>query len=1234
MRFRVLGPLEVRSQEGWTGVSAPKWRSLLACLLPRPRQLVPAEVLIDELWGPSPPGKANNLLSIYVHRLRKVIGDPEGRMLVFRAPGYLLRTGPGDVDLEMFESLTGEGRSALAVGDHERAAALLAEALGLWRGPVLADVVPSPMLAAHAERAAELRLAAAEARIEADTACGRTSGAVAELRGLLADYPLRERLWALLIRALVEAGRRAEALDAYAQAQQVISDELGVDPGSELQAQYAELLAADASSSAASRPPRPQRARTTSGGGTGTASASGSGAVAETVTTAPGQAAAPGAAAWGETEPAGPGTIAIGTFAQLPGVTVTPAAGASRETGPEAVARPAQLPADLGDFTGREEHADHLWALLGKPAATGPGAGRIAVVNGAAGLGKTALAVHVAHRVAGEFPDGQLYADLRGASSQPANPGEVLARFLRDLGVEGDKVPARDDERAALYRTTLTGRRVLILLDNAKDTAQIRSLLPGSSSCAVLVTTRNRTSDLESSRFLDLNVLEDTEALALFTRIVGDERAAAEPDATAEVLVACAGLPLAIRICAARLAARRQWKIATLAARLRNEHRRLDELMTGDLAVRASFQVTYASLRGRPGGPDPARAFRLLGLWQGTSISLQAAAALLGEPDDEAAEALEALVDASLLESPAPDWYLLHDLLKFYATERAQAEEPGPAQDEAVSRLLWWYLGTAEAAADAVSPRRYQVPRETAAPGRPPLTFADTADALAWYDGERANVVAATRQAAAAGLHEVACRLPPTLFPLFSRRSNWADCVTVHRIAAQSAAYAGDRLLEAWALNALGSALASLRDPEAFDHLERALAARRELGDTRGEAQTAIVLGEGCLRMRGAGEDALRYLQHAADLLEPTDDVSLRSVALNNLGEAYFELGDVHAAAALYQRALALGGELSGARGYALINLGTVYTRLRRLDEAITSFSEALSVHRASGALGGEALALQSLGVAQAEAGARADARASLTGALRIFEQIGDQEQAAESAALLKSLPPGDEPETVLVPARPSKSPDPESEPEAGPDGHAAAGDHAAEGLSAGGAPPADETLLAAVRVILMTHGITGREQAAAWTAALVRNWPGPPGLLGMPDEPVGHPARAPASPVPDVPGRDLRPDPLTAETPAEFVTALIKLRQWANNPPYRKMAELCGGTVASATICTALTRDKDKLPSQEVVLAVVAACGGGQEQERAWTTAWRQLEMKQEPRRRRGKQPAGRKLYPVPDTG
>ena len=289
MRFRILGPLEVLSPDDeWTAISAAKWRSLLACLLLRPGQLVPTDSLILELWGDSPPGTANNLVSIYVHRLKKVIGDAEGKMLVYRAPGYMLRVAPGDVDIVHFESLAAEGRTALAAADPERAARLLGEALGLYRGPLLADVPPSPLIATHADRTAELWLTTTELRVEADLACGRAVQAVPELRGLVTEHPLRERLWALLMRALEASGRRAEALEIYAQARQVIADELGVDPGSALRRLYAELLAADASAAASTPVLRPRQ----SGGshatrdrsaehGAGTLAAAGAGGIAD-----------------------------------------------------------------------------------------------------------------------------------------------------------------------------------------------------------------------------------------------------------------------------------------------------------------------------------------------------------------------------------------------------------------------------------------------------------------------------------------------------------------------------------------------------------------------------------------------------------------------------------------------------------------------------------------------------------------------------------------------------------------------------------------------------------------------------------------------------------------------------------------------------------------------------------------------------------------------------------------
>jgi tetratricopeptide (TPR) repeat protein len=279
-------------------------------------------------------------------------------------------------------------------------------------------------------------------------------------------------------------------------------------------------------------------------------------------------------------------------------------------------------------------------------------------------------------------------------------------------------------------------------------------------------------------------------------------------------------------------------------------------------------------------------------------------------------------------------------------------------------------------------------------------------EALAWYGDERANVVTATLQAAAAGLHDIAWRLPPNLFPLFNRRGNWTDCVTTHRVAAESVRKAGDRLGEAWVLNTLGWSLARLRDEEAFGYLEQAMAIRRELGDTRGEAQSAIGLGEGYLKVRGPGEEAVRYLRLAADLLRPTDMLSLRAIALNNLGEVHLDLGDLDAAEESCVEARDIWREIGGyGEGWALDNLGRVYLALGRIDDAASSLTDAINAHRASGELAGQATTLKHLGHARSAAGDLAAARNSWTEALSIFEQIDERAEAAEVAAALASLP-------------------------------------------------------------------------------------------------------------------------------------------------------------------------------------------------------------------------------------
>lgn len=988
MRFRILGPLEVWSEDDWTNISAAKWRSLLACLLIRAGQIVSTDSLIFELWGDNPPAKANNLVSIYVHRLRKLIGDTEGRVLVYRAPGYLLRVGADDTDMQQFESLVAEGRGMLNDGDAEAAAARLGKALALWRGPLLADVPPSELAIRESERAVELRLTVTELWIEANLACGRFAQVIPELRHLVAENPLRERLWLQLMRALEGAGRHAEALEAYGQAREAISEELGVDPGAELQRLYAELLAADASG--AGRPAAPPRV---------------SAETARPFPRDPEKMRRPGGeepeneGAYEDAEqaPAGEvqGTIAIGMIAESREGSAGPSASATSAGSP--MASPAQLPADISDFTGRDPQVRHLSDMLTSDVDSGsPGAVRVAVIAGAGGLGKTTLAVHAAHRARGSFPDGQLYVDLLGASSQSAAPGEVLARFLRDLGVPGEKVPVSDEERAALYRTRLTGRRVLIVLDNAKDAAQVRPLLPGSASCAVLVTTRNRTPDLARTRFVDLNVLADDEALALFSRIVSDDRPEAEPDATAEVLLACAGLPLAIRICAARLAARSRWKIATMAGRLRDERRRLDELHVGDLEVRASFQVSYDSLRPGRHGIDPARAFRLLGLWQGATISLPAATALIGEAEGDVADALETLVDANLLESD-PDRYHFHDLLRVYAAERVAAEESQENQATALHRLYLWYLHTMDAAAQTISPNRYHQPLTPPPPESRPLVFADPDTALDWCEAERENLVAATRQAAADSVDDVAWQLPAAAMAFYNRRGYRSDWITTHQSALDRVRRLQMRWGEALTLNNLGMAYQDLEMDTAVGYLEQALAIRQEIGDLQGEAQTANNLLDTYLRW-----------ERFAEVVEAREETLVKqrqarypygeAIALNNVGEAYLGLGNVDDAIGCLGEALKIFRDLSDARGeaFTLINLGEAHLELKQPDQGLDYLRQAAAIHHAARERRGEATALKHLGDAYISNGYPQEAREPLMRACAIFEDLGDDAHATD----------------------------------------------------------------------------------------------------------------------------------------------------------------------------------------------------------------------------------------------
>jgi DNA-binding SARP family transcriptional activator len=931
-------------------IGGPRLRTLLAALLLHASIPVSADELAEIVWDGSPPSGAISTLRSYVRRLRRALGDDAAR-IVARGPGYLIRVNQAELDTLEFEALCRDTRAALRADEWANASAAAVRALRLWRAMPLLDVPAEALRGEFVPRLQRLRLQVLEDRFDAGLRLGQHQELVPQLLDMTAQHPLQERFHAQLMLALASTGRRAQALRAYQEARRLIVDELGIEPCPEMRDIQRQILAGEAVEMARS-------------------------ADDTQVGEAPGSTV----------------TGALTGFADEL-TAEAPAQALTRPAGP-AVARPTQLPADIADFTGRGTQVDHLYDALTRHAASGPGAVRVAVVAGSAGFGKTTLAVHVAHQVRDRFLDGQLYVHLTGASGEPAAPGEVLAMFLRDLGVDGDKIPAGDEQRAALYRTRLSGRRVLILLDDAQDAAQVRPLLPGSASCAVLVTTRNRTPNLLSTRFVDLGMLPEPESLELFSSIVGDARPAAEPEATAEILRACAGLPLAIRICAARLATRRQWRIATMANRLRDERRRLDELHIGDLEVRASFQVSYDSLRPAKHGVNPARAFRLLGLWQGPTISLPAAAALIGEAESDVADALETLVDVNLLESLTADRYQFHDLLRIYAAERVVAEESHESRATALRRLYLWYLHTMDAAAQAISPSRYRQPL-TPSPESRPLAFADPYAAFDWCEAERENLVAATRQAAADSVDDVAWQLPAATMAFYNRRGYRSDWITTHLLALDSVRQLQMRWGEAVTLNNLGMAYQDLEMETAVGYLEQALAIRREIGDVLGVAQTANNLLDTYLRWKRFAE-----VVEARDELLPKQRQAGypygEAIALNNVGEAYLGLGNVDDAIACLGEAREIFRDLGEARGeaFTMMNLGAAYLELKQPDQGVEHLRQAVALHHAVQERRGEATALKRLGDAYFSNGYPTKAHESLTRACAIFEDLGDDSQA------------------------------------------------------------------------------------------------------------------------------------------------------------------------------------------------------------------------------------------------
>ena len=660
---------------------------------------------------------------------------------------------------------------------------------------------------------------------------------------------------------------------------------------------------------------------------------------------------------------------------------------------PPGSAPPAQLLADLPDFTGRAQVAQRLEAVLVKSAEqTGSGPVVLSSIEGTGGIGKTSLAVHVAHRVLRYFPDGQLQADLHGAGGSALDPSELLARFLRGLGIPAEKIPADPEERAALYRTTLAGRRVLVLLDNVKDTAQVRPLLPGSGSCAVLITSRSALPGLDGAARLTLGVLDPDEALTLFTRIVGARTVTAEPEAVRAVLTICSGLPLAIRIAASRLVSRPGWEVKDLADRLGDERLRLSELTVEDRAVRASFEVSYRDLP-----PAHARAFRLLGLCESPTITIPAAAVLLALPVTSTARILESLADNHLLQSPNADRYQFHDLLRVYAAECARTDEPATACDAATHRILSWYLHTSAAASRMLNPTRRHVVLDAPQQAWRPLDFTNYSQALTWCESEGSNLLAVAAQASRTGHHEIAWKLPITMWDLFHLRRQLEGGIDCYARALASARELGDLQATAWVLTNLSSAYQGAgRLTEAADCLSRALEIRRRFADEHGEASCLINLGYVQVEM-GHAAQAVELLEAALEIFRRLEVPAAEAAAHNNLGEAHKHLGNLRLALHHYQEALVIHRKGSDQfhTGRALTNVAETLCLLGRLDEAAEHARQGHISNRETRNRIDEAIALDVLGQVHAAKGRHTQAAQHWHHAYMILTELGDPRAAA-----------------------------------------------------------------------------------------------------------------------------------------------------------------------------------------------------------------------------------------------
>jgi tetratricopeptide (TPR) repeat protein len=656
------------------------------------------------------------------------------------------------------------------------------------------------------------------------------------------------------------------------------------------------------------------------------------------------------------------------------------------------------LPPDISDFTGRAEQVDEVTRVIAAALGSVRNAPPIVCLSGQGGSGKTTLAIHVAHKIGCDFPDGQLYTNLRGADASAQDPADVLAGFLRELGVDGGDIPEGMDERARMYRAQLAGQRVLVVLDDAADEAQVRPLLPGSAGCAVLVTSRSRLSALAGSHAVPLGALPPDQAAGLLAAIIGAGRAEAEPDAVAEIARLCGYLPLALRIAGARLASRPAWTISWFASRLADESKRLDLLKAGDLEVRASFALSYDSR-------DEAEqlAFRMLGLLA-ADFPAWNLAALLETDADEAERLLEQLADAALADIAGVDAtglirYRLHDLLRDFARERLHQAEAQDTLQDRLARLAEEYAGAVELAAALVHPGAQG---GAALPGK--LLAADVVrgDPWGWLAAERDSLIELVGQAHAARLWDQAWRLAEALPVMFDWRADWRAWERTQRLALNAAEQNADTTARARTLRSLGSLYRELgRYDEAVALLTQAAGIFGDRGDRHQWATAMRHLGD-AYRYQGRLPAAIGAFSDALTVFREEGNTRSVAGALNGTADACRGLARWEESASAFRDCIAtyrdLGDRLEEAR--AKVRYALVFRDQQLSGQAIPLIAEGLEVARQLGDRRWEARAMRQLAIVHRNDG---DTAAAITGLSQCLAILGELEDRRGEAVTLRN---------------------------------------------------------------------------------------------------------------------------------------------------------------------------------------------------------------------------------------